>query len=180
MCTWGSRHRYSWLCLGCVSAKTASDDDIRPLAPRAQEVHVQEARSVFASAAASRDSADGGRGAEELEEEQARVPVMHPTRDDTALPPRAWWQRLEWRSALRTGVSAFVQVPDRFRGAVTHARRNALEVLEKASRHGEATAEWKTVLFFDLVLFARPRGAGPACAELLEERLALLWGGQSA
>eukprot|EP00959_Pyramimonas_sp_CCMP1952_P052004 1087150-Pyramimonas_sp.AAC.1 len=74
MCTWGSRHRYSWLCLGCVSVKAAPDDDIRAVAPRAQDVHVQEARTVLASAAASRSNADGGREAEGPEQEQGQVP----------------------------------------------------------------------------------------------------------
>ena len=105
MCPWGSRHRYSWLCLGCVSAKAASDDDIRPVAPRALDVHVQEARTALASAAASRNS-DGQE--HEQEQEQCNVPAMHPAWDETTLPDRAWWHRLAWQSALRAGVPTFV------------------------------------------------------------------------
>ena len=178
MCTWGSRTRYSWLCIGCVAGRAGVDDDIRPV-HRAGPAHVEEARAAVASAASAPAVAPQGPGDAGAEATgQGSLPVMHPSWDEQSVPNKGWWQSLSWDTALRTGVSTFVQVPDRFRGAVAHARHKALEVLEAACLQGEATAEWKLVLLFDLVLLARPRGEGPTCAELLEERLALWWGGQ--
>ena len=45
------------------------------------------------------------------------------------LPYRAWWDNLSWSTVLRHGCTTFVQVPDRFRGAVVTARRKVLQVL---------------------------------------------------
>ena len=93
------------------------------------------------------------------------------------LPGREWWDRLDWATTLRASQTTYVQVPERLRGAFTAARGKALEVWADAVDRGAAGAEWKALLALDLLLLAHGRSAA-TCAEQLEERLALWWGGQ--
>ena len=57
------------------------------------------------------------------------------------------------RPALRIGSTTYVQVPDRFEGAVLTARRKAFETLATAvEAGGECGPEWKMTLLFEVML----------------------------
>ena len=100
--------------------------------------------------------------------------------EQNRLPGLDWWNDLSWSTALSMGSRTYVQIPDRFRGAVLAARCKALDVLLAAyERGGPTTAEWKFLLLFDSVLLAN-NDPTETCAELLEERLQWWWGGQWA
>ena len=98
---------------------------------------------------------------------------------ENRLPGSECWGRLEWQTVIRHTQETFVQIPDRFRGAVFNARGKVLEVLKEARARGPAESEWKTFLLLDSLLVCRDR-SNATCSESLEERLAWWWGGQSA
>ena len=96
---------------------------------------------------------------------------------ENRLPSKTWWQHVDLTTALRLGRQTFVQVPDRYRGALDTAREKALQVLAAADENGPAEAEWKLVLLLDRLLLSHGR-TGATCSELLDERLSLWWGAQ--
>ena len=172
--TFSSRNASRWCCLPCVTPRLASSDELTPV-NRGTAEHVATVREAVAQAA--EESAQATLDNTETVENGSAV---HEKWETDALPDRAWWDNLSWSAALRLGSTTFVQVPDRFRGAVLTARRKAMQVLATAlDSGGGCEAEWKFVLVFDALLLARCR-TDTTCAELLEERLAWWWGGQWA
>ena len=97
--------------------------------------------------------------------------------DRNGLPNKAWWSALQWGDILSSGATTYVQVPERYRGAVLAARQKTLEVLSHAKELGPAHEEWKLFLTLDLLLLSRT-DSGSTCAGVLEERLAWFWGSQ--
>ena len=175
LCSWGSRCARSWRCIGCITLKIGSDDEVRPTG-RANEQHAQEAMEAAKEAERKADVSQPPQAVED-DGAEAEAGLRH-SWETNCLPARDWWKGLPWSAALRVGSPTFVQVPERFRGAVLAARHKALEVLTAACGRQDAAEEWKFFLLFDTLLLARPRTGGPTCAELLEERLAWWWGGQ--
>ena len=83
-------------------------------------------------------------------------------------------------AALRQLRPTFVQVPDRFLGALSNARGKVLEVVQEArASGGNDTQELKALLLLDALLLSQGR-SGETCGALLEERLSWWWGGQWA
>ena len=138
---------------------------------RATEEHVARVRATLQVGGSSSSAAPGGT---ELAEEQSDAQASW---NDNRLPGAGWWEALSWQTALENTQNTFVQIPDRLRGAVSAARGKTLEVLSEARARGHAEPEWKALLFFDCFLLGHSRSA-TTCAESLEERLALWWGGQ--
>ena len=172
--TWGSRSTSRWCCLGCVSRRAAVTDDIEPVGPATEE-------HKAAMESAVRREAEATIAPIMPEGPGPQLPdVTQQAWQQNRLPNRRWFDGLSWESLLTIGTNTYIQIPDRFRGAVLTARRRCLELLDAATDQGaDTTAEWKLTLLFDSLLLGTTR-SGASCAELLEERLAWFWGGQWA
>ena len=170
--TWGSRKFSRWCCTGCLAGAIPDAAEFAAVGQATAE-HAEAARRATVEnprlASAFADP--------EAPSQEDSAPSRAPSWDNNALPNRAWWAELSWKEVHTLGASTFVQVPERFRGAFSEARRKALEVLAEARQTEESGAEWKCFLVLELLLLGHPRGEG-TCAELLEERLAWFWGGQ--
>ena len=183
LCPWGARTSARWECTSCLVGSLPQEAEFRPLGRATQEdadaarMRVQAAPEQAAPGAASAGAA-AGEGAGALHACQHAAP-LHPAWEEQLLPDAAWWDTLRWEDALKAGATTFVQVPDRFRGALQEARHKALEVLKRARGTSEAEREWKLVLLMDMLLLSKSSEAA-TCGELLEERLAWFWGGQWA
>ena len=176
LCTWGERTTSRWKCLGCLAGLVPARAELAPVG-RATPEHAAAARENLNQAraheAAAGPQGDNASPDEDAGEAQRQWEALE-------LPGRGWWARLSLQEALRLGVSSFVQVPDRLRGAVVTARQRTLETYFTALDGGSpATEECKAVLLFDFLLLSKGRGQA-SCAELLEERLAWWSGGQWA
>ena len=94
---------------------------------------------------------------------------------ENILPGKDWWEALDWQAALRLTNETFVQIPDRFRGALSNVCGKSLEVLKAARARGDAESEWKAFLFMYSMLLSK---SAMTCGESLEERLPMWWGAQ--
>ena len=168
--SWGSRSCSKWCCVACLAGAIPEAAEFEPHGKGTQE-HVDAVRQVLQQCR---------RAEQQVGEPHAPEPPEATNRqqwDAKVLPNKEWWARLSLVDASRLGIGTFVQIPDRFRGAFVDARRKVLEVLAEARQRGDACEEWKCFLVFELLLLSRSRNEG-TCAELLEERLAWIWGGQ--
>ena len=168
--TWAGRNYGRWCCIGCLAGTMPDGAELKTHG-RATEEHVAAARIALFQPQPEVQSIPN------VEPAQEGVPAMHAAWEHHQLPNKAWWKELSWGEVLRIGGSTFIQVLDRLRGAHMEAQRKVLDVLEAARQTDDSENEWKCFLVFQFMLLARPRGE-ETCAELLEERLAWLWGGQ--
>jgi hypothetical protein len=169
ICTWGDRKTCRWIHPLCCTAEPASVTTLSPVGG-ATEVHAASVRALWRT----RRNEAANLSEDAATEQQEEAASQHAWQN-SQLPGKEWWERLDWDTLLRASQQTYVQVPDRLRGALATARGKLLEVLDKAEQEGDGEAEWKALLAFDLLLVARHT---TTCAETLEERLPLWWGGQ--
>ena len=124
----------------------AQDRDLGQQGPREAEVHGRAA------------AAGGQRPPHTYGEEAPHFLPKSLSWDDLVLPNRSWWETLPWEAVVRVGWPTFVQVPDRFRGALIAARSALLDALAAADGRGDTEPEWKALLLFDSLPFPGPPG----------------------
>ena len=174
--TWGSRSTSRWCCLPCVSKRAATTDEVEPVGDATIEHKAAVESAVAAEASISIAVPLAATGMHAGSDEAVREAW-----DQNRIPNSGWFDDLSWESLLKLGATTYVQIPERFRGAVLTARRKTLEALAAATDEGEdSTSAWKLTLLLDSLLLSSSRAGGATCAELLEERLAWFWGGQWA
>ena len=137
---WGSRKCARWTCAPCLAGRLPTNAEFRPMG-QTQQDSLDAAKLATCPEASQADTSAPQTDATPL----ATGPPQHADWDANQLPGKQWWAGLAWANVFKQGGGTpFVQVPDRYRGAMLEVRHKSLEVLMEARTTGGASEEWKS------------------------------------
>ena len=143
--TWGSRTTSRWFCFNCAATRVADADLIEPHG-RGNAEHKDALEAAVAAANQAGRPEETSQGASSVPNQCASsLEHVRAIWDANQIPGREWWDELPWKDAMQIGSNTFVQVPDRYRGAVLDVRQKAMEILlARTEASADSSAEWSS------------------------------------